>query len=189
MGRHKALLPWGGTTLIEHQARELLAARCEVIVVLGHAADEIRGHVPAEATVVVNEAYREGRASSLRAGAAALPDAADTIVVLNVDQPRPRDVIETLIAAHRADQAYETEPVITVPVFRGKRGHPPVLSGALLAELRSASEQARGLRGISADHEDAVREVEFDSPAVLLDVNTEEDYREALAEFGPSPQT
>jgi molybdenum cofactor cytidylyltransferase len=189
MGRPKALLPWAGTTLIEYQVRELLAARCEVVVVLGHAAEEIRPHVPDEARVVVNEAYREGRASSLRAGAAALPDDADTIVVLSVDQPRPREVIKSLIAAHPAGDAYKTGPVITRPVFEGQHGHPLVLSGALLPELRAASEGAEGLRGVVSAHRDAVREVAVDSPVVLLDLNTEADYQRALAEFGPSRLT
>ena len=184
MGRPKALLPWGATTLIEYQVRELLAARCEVIVVLGHAADEIRPHVPPEARMVVNEAYQEGRASSLRAGAAALPDDADTIIVLNVDQPRPRDVIEALVAAHRTGGA-----LVIIPTHKGKHGHPPVLSGALLPELRAASEEAQGLRGVIAAHEGGLRELEVDTPIVLLDLNTEDDYQQARAEFGPSLQT
>jgi molybdenum cofactor cytidylyltransferase len=154
-----------------------------VIVVLGHAADEIRPRVPPEARVVVNEAYRDGRASSLRAGAAALPDDADTIVVLNVDQPRPREVIKELVAAHRAGQSHEAGPLITRPAFEGKHGHPPVLSGALLPELRAASEAAEGLRGVVAAHQDAVREVAVDSPIVLVDLNTEAAYERALAEF------
>jgi CTP:molybdopterin cytidylyltransferase MocA len=189
MGRPKALLPWGGTTLIEYQVRELLAARCEVVVVLGHAADELRPHVPPEAHAVVNEAYREGRASSLRAGAAALPDDADTIVVLSVDQPRPREVIKSLIAAHRAGDEFKSQAVITRPVFEGRHGHPLVLSGALLPELRAASEGAEGLRGVVSAHRDAVCEVAVDSPVVLLDLNTEDDYQRALAEFGPSRLT
>ena len=184
MGRPKALLPWGGETLIEYQVRELLAAHCEVTVVLGHAADEIRPRVPAEAQIVVNEAYRDGRASSLRAGAAALPDDADTIVVLNVDQPRPREVIEALVTARRQGGA-----LITMPVYEGKRGHPPVLSGALLPELRAASEEAQGMRGVVAAHEASVHEVEFSSPVVLLDINTEAEYQRALAETEASPQT
>jgi CTP:molybdopterin cytidylyltransferase MocA len=188
MGRPKAVLDWGGVPLIHYQVRELLEALCEVIVVLGHAADEIRPHVPPEARIVVNEGYREGRASSLRTGAVALPDDADTIVVLNVDQPRPRQVIEALTAAHRAGDAFKTQPVITRPIHQGQHGHPLVVSGALLPELRVASEEAQGLRGVVEAHSDAIREVELDSRIVLLDLNTADDYQRALAEFAPSPQ-
>jgi molybdenum cofactor cytidylyltransferase len=182
MGRPKALLPWAGVTLIEYQVRELRAAGCEVTIVLGHAAEEIRPRVPLEARVVLNEAYPEGRASSLRAGAAALPDDADPILVLSVDQPRPREVIESLLAAHRRSGA-----LITVPLCEGKRGHPAVLSGTLVQELRAASEEAQGLRGVIANHETSVREAAFATPVVLLDINTEADYERAKAQRGASP--
>ena len=180
MGRPKALLPWGDTTLLAYQVRELRAAGIDdVVVVLGHAADQVRAHVPPEARVVVNEAYREGRASSLAVGAAALPDDADPIAVLNVDQPRPQELLRGLLAAHQ-----ESGTLITLPVFQRRRGHPVVLAGALLGELRAASEEAQGLRGVLAAHEDAVREVDLSSPIVLLDINTPAQYEEALAQFG-----
>ncbi|MCH7838056.1 MAG: NTP transferase domain-containing protein [Chloroflexi bacterium] len=87
MGRPKALLPWHDTTLVEYQVRELTAAGVErIAVVLGHDAGEVWPHVPDEAHMVVNEAYREGRASSLRAGAAALPDDADPILVYDDEE-------------------------------------------------------------------------------------------------------
>ncbi len=180
MGRPKALLPWGDTTLIEYQVRELLAAGVDdLVVILGHAADHVRPHVPPQARVVVNEAYVEGRASSLRAGAAALAEAADPIVVANVDQPRPREVLQRLLAAHQAGDA-----LVTIPVVDARHGHPPVLAGALLGELRAASEEARGLRGIIAAHREEVAEAAFDSPVVRLDLNTPREYEEALAEYG-----
>jgi molybdenum cofactor cytidylyltransferase len=179
MGRPKALLPWRDTTLIEYQVRELrVAGIVRVVVVLGHDADAIRPYVEG-AEVVVNEAYGEGRASSLRAGAAALPDSADPIVVLSVDQPRPYRMTRKVIEAHIGDEGW-----ITIPTYRGHRGHPVVLAGALLPELREASEEAQGLRGVIAAHEDAVREIEIDDEQVVLDINTPEEYEAALARYG-----
>ena len=180
MGQPKALLPWCGVALIEYQVRELdEAGFAEIVVVLGHAADEVRSHVPETARIVVNENYRQGRASSLRAGAAALPDDAEPIVILNVDQPRPGTLLSKLRVAHAEGGA-----PITIPTFEGKRGHPPVLAGSLLPKLREASEEEQGLRGVIAAHEAEVREVAVSSPIVLLDLNTPEDYERALAEFG-----
>ncbi|MCH8949240.1 MAG: nucleotidyltransferase family protein [Chloroflexi bacterium] len=182
MGRPKPLLPWGEVTLIEYQVQELRAAGVEeIIAVLGHEAAAVRPRVPAGARIVVNEAYREGRASSLRAGAKALDDTASPVVVLNVDQPRPRDLLRTLLASHR-------EAAITLPVYEGKRGHPVIVDGALLAELRNASEEDRGLRGIIAAHDDDVHEVEVQSSIARLDVNTPADYERALAVFGLTPE-
>lgn len=188
MGRTKALLPWAGATLIEYQVRELRAAGVEdVLVVLGHDAESIRPHIPTEPSagtgqhvrVVVNEAYRSGRASSLRAGASALPDSADPIVILSIDQPRPREIARALLEAHAAGGAS-----ITLPAYRGHRGHPVVLAGALLAELREASEEAQGLRGVIAAHEASLREVAVDNELALLDLNTPEEYEAALARYG-----
>ena len=196
MGRAKALLPWGDTTLLEYQIAELRAAGIDdVVVVLGHAAEEGRPRVPSEARVVVNEAYREGRASSLRTGAVALPDDADPIVVLSIDQPRPRRIVQQLLTRHR-----DAGALVTVPVGDGRRGHPVVVAGALLPELRSASEEAQGLRGVIAAHEGEVREVHYmlvshesavgapdlSALIVLLDINTPEEYEQALSLFGLS---
>ena len=180
MGRTKALLPWAGTTLIASQVRQLREGGASpVIVVLGADAEAIRPHVPAGGTVVVNEGYAEGRASSLRAGANALPDDAGPIIILSVDQPTRHELMRQLLDEHEWADA-----LITVPSFERHRGHPVVLSGSLLGELRSASESDRGLRGILERHAAGVREVEVTSEVVRLDVNTPEEYEAALARYG-----
>ncbi len=194
MGRPKALLPWGDTTLLQYQVDELRAAGVDdVVVVLGHDAEAVRAAVPPSARVVVNEAYKLGRASSLRAGAAALDETADPIVVLGVDQPRPRGVHQRLLAAQR-----ESGALITVPASDGRRGHPVVLAGALLGELRDASEERRGLHGVieahASDvhehpfvmlaHESMANEPDLTALMVLVDINTPEDYEEARTLFG-----
>src|SRR2546428_2329070 len=133
MGQPKVLLPWGDQTLVEHQIDQLRRPPVErVVVVLGHDAEQIRPVVErAGAEVLVNELYKRGRASSLRAGARAVADDTRTIVVLDVDQPRPRRVIQRLIENH-----LRASNMITVPTFDGKRGHPTVVDGWLLPELR-----------------------------------------------------
>lgn len=178
MGSPKALLPWGRETLIEYQARALRAAGADpVVVVLGYCAGEVMPLVKGE-TVVVNERYTDGRASSLRTGAAALPDDSPAVIVLNVDQPRSADVLRRLMDQHTAGGV-----LITIPAHKGRRGHPPVLSGTLLPELRAAQEESRGLRDVIERHASEILEVEFDDPGVLLDINTPEEYEQARAQF------
>jgi molybdenum cofactor cytidylyltransferase len=49
MGQLKALLPWQGKTLLQHQVDTLIEARCrEVVVVLGHRALDLVTHVRGE---------------------------------------------------------------------------------------------------------------------------------------------
>ncbi len=178
MGSPKPLLEWRGATLIEYQIAQLREAGVDdVIAVLGHRSEDILPLVTAAgARGVVNEGYREGRASSLRAGADAAAGA-ETIVVLSVDQPRPAAVTRRLLADHTSG--------ITVSSHRGRRGHPVILDGALLSELREVDEATQGLRAVIARHATEVREVPFDSAAVLFDLNTPEDYQRATARDDP----
>jgi CTP:molybdopterin cytidylyltransferase MocA len=185
MGRPKPLLPWGDTTLIEYQVREMLGAGLErVIVVLGHAWQDVKPYLTGPAVeTVINEAYRESKAGSLRAVAASLLDEDEAVAILSVDQPRPRDVLTRLLAAYDAGAA-----LVTVPVHGGRRGHPTVLAGALIPELRNVLDETLGLRGLIERHQASLREVAFDTPIVLLDLNTPDDYRQAHELFfGWSP--
>jgi len=185
MGRPKPLLPWGDTTLVEYQVGEMLGAGLErVIVVLGHAWQDVKPCLTGRAVeVVINEAYRASKAGSLRAVAASLLDEDEAVAILSVDQPRPRDVLARLLAAHDAGAA-----LITVPVHEGRRGHPTVLAGALIPELRNVLDETLGLRGLIERHRASLREVPFETPIVLLDLNTPSEYRQAHELFfGWSP--
>lgn len=176
MGRPKPLLEWDGTTLIDYQIRELLAAGCdEVVALLGHRAEEVRPFAErAGARVVVNADYRSGRAGSIRTGALALPPDTAAVVVLNVDQPRSRFITHRLLEEHRAQRN-----VITVPLHQGRHGHPAVLAGTLLRELQAVEEASEGLRAVMRRHQTERVEVPFDDPTVLFDLNLPSDYEAA----------
>jgi molybdenum cofactor cytidylyltransferase len=185
MGAPKPLLEWSeaatpGRTLIEYQLQQLqLAGVDRTVVVLGHRADDVRPFVRrAGALAVINELYTEGRASSVRVGAAALGEDTEAVLLLNVDQPRPHTVIARLLEVHRRDKNQ-----ITVPVFEGKRGHPIVVAGSLLPELRQVREATQGLRAVIQRHESEVVEVSFDTSVVLLDINLPEEYAQARARY------
>jgi molybdenum cofactor cytidylyltransferase len=179
MGRLKQLLPWGGTALIAWQVGQLREAGAgEVVVVLGHEAELIRPAVPVEARVVVNEAYKEGRATSLRAGAEATPDGAEAVLILSVDQPRPAWLAQELIEAWRADR-----PLIMSPRFERRYGHPILLDGSLLPELRQVRDETLGLRAVIDRHVERARSLTISNQSVDVDLNTPADYEAALKAF------
>ncbi len=180
MGTAKPLLEWGGNTLIEYQLAQLKEPPVDrLVVVLGHRADEVLPSVrEIGAQTLINELYAEGRASSLRLGAAALPDDTTAVLVLSVDQPRPHNVIARLVDAHR-----HSGSLITVPTYNEKRGHPPLLDGSLLPELREVNEATQGLRAVIERHAADVNELAFETSAVLLDLNRPQEYQKARASY------
>ncbi len=180
MGTPKPLLDWGGHTLIEYQIAQLREGGADkVIVVLGHRADEILPFVhQAGAQAIINELYSEGRASSVRVAAGALPEDTGAVVVLNVDQPRPAWVTTRLLDEHRRERA-----LITVPVFEGKRGHPVVFDARLAPELREVREATEGMRAVMQAHAAEVLEVPFETPVVVLDMNVPEEYEKAKTTY------
>ena len=182
MGALKALLPWQGTTLLAYQASTLQSAGLNpVLVVLGHRAEELKPHVPSVAGVrhLLNPDYLQGKTTSLKTGLSALdPRETDAVLVLNVDQPRSSKTLETILRKHR-----QSTDLITIPTYRGKGGHPIVLSLELLDEIMGVSEEDQGLKGVVRRHGKDTRLVEMGNDEVLMDLNSEKDYQEALDRF------
>jgi molybdenum cofactor cytidylyltransferase len=182
MGRLKQLLPWDGTTLLDWQVREARAAGIDdTVIVLGHEVETIRASLAETRTdtrLVVNEAYLEGRASSLRRGAESVDDPAEAIVVMSVDQPRPAWVMRRLISKWR-----ESGAAVVVPRIGGHGGHPTLLDGRLILDLRYVTDRTFGLRAIVEANRHDLAVVEIDAESLEVNLNTPADYEAALASF------
>jgi molybdenum cofactor cytidylyltransferase len=178
MDSPKPLLLWQGEPLVAYQVRQLRAAGVsDVVVVVGHEAARVRPVAEAAGgRVIVNPGYRAGRAGSVRAGAAALADDVRAVVTLNVDQPRRAALVRCILDAHLAGGA-----AITTPEEGGRRGHPVIFAGSLLAELRAVTEETEGLRAVVRRHSGRRRIVPVDDPAIHLEFNTPDEYAAALA--------
>lgn len=180
MAAPKQLLEWHGMPLVQYQVREAQAATAgEIVVVVGHRASEVRPLAEraldkSRGRVVLNRAYRQGKTTSIKAGLRALRSDPAAVMVLAVDQPRPREALRALIEGHLRGKR-----LISVPSYRGKHGHPPVFDRSLAPELLRISEERQGVREVIERHRDALREVAIDSPLVVTNLNTPEDYRRA----------
>jgi molybdenum cofactor cytidylyltransferase len=176
MAKKKELLTIAGEPMIRVVVTNLLQSRKidEVIVVLGHRADEVgaalAGITDERLELVGNRRYSEGMGTSLAQGASACSWGTDAIVVALADAPffRTRDV-DALIDAHAAGAA------IAVPVFGGRRGHPVVFDGAYRDELEKLTGDV-GARNILEGSGEDVREVALDDDGFLVDVDEPEDY-------------
>ena len=128
-GATKQLAELHGVPLLQHavEAMRAVPGLERVVVVLGHAADEIRAAVDfGDAEVVVAENWDEGQAASLRRGLAAAAGA-DAVVVTLGDQPYLSP--EVIAAALRELEGHDAVRA----VYAGEPGHPVVLGPAVLA--------------------------------------------------------
>ncbi len=193
MGELKALLPWPDGTLIEHQVDSLASAGVSLtIVVLGHDSERLEGLLKGRPglTHVYNPDYKQGKTTSVRVGLRTLraigKTELDSVLILNVDQPRSSRTIRRVIELHTGggkDDQEGNRHLITVPTYGGKGGHPIVLSASLMDELVDISEETQGIKAVVRRHKDEVLRAELESPEVLLDLNTPQDYRRALESY------
>ena len=180
MGETKALLPWiDGEPLVAYQARALHAAGYDpIVVVVGHDAERVTDALPSELelTVIFNDRYRQGRSSSIFAGALPLatPET-DAALVISVDQPRSAAMLRTLREAWEAER-----PSIAIPSRERRSGHPPLFDASLIPELLQLTEETEGMRQVLHNFADERLFVNVDDPLTLTNLNTYEDYETAL---------
>lgn len=153
----------------------------DVVVVLGHEAEEVRERADLSgATVVENERYEEGMLSSVRAGVRAAQSLdADGLFLSPVDYPLiPADVVQTLIAA--ASEHREAD--IVHPTADGGRGHPPLFRASTFDALLSAPDD-EGARAVVYADETVTEEVAVDDERIFIDIDTPAEYWDAVKRF------
>ncbi|WP_030763322.1 NTP transferase domain-containing protein [Streptomyces griseus] len=174
-GRPKALLPYRGRPLVEHAVRVLREGGCAVVhVVLGAAAEDVRGRAELAGCVVVeNPGWGGGMGSSLRVGLASLaadPRGVDAALVSLVDQPGIGAA-----AVARVRGAYGARDALAAASYGGRRGHPVLFGADRWAGIAAGAEGDRGARDYLAAHRDAVALVECGDVAEPFDIDTEAD--------------
>lgn len=172
-GKCKQLLDWEGKPLVAHVSDIAMEAGLgPVIVVLGcRAEDTYQALGDRPVRKLINWLWREGMSTSVRTGLAAVPPEAEGAVFLQCDQPGiTPDLLRALV-----DRFDEKPGSIVHPVQEGQRGTPVVLPRDLFAELAAVTGDTGG-RELIRRHPDRVISVSVDDPALLLDVDTPEDY-------------
>ena len=175
----KALLPWRGRTLLEHQVSALREGGADrVVAVLGHRAEELRPLLEDKDGVSwsLNPDYLQGKTTSIKAGLSAIdPETVSDILLLNVDQPRSAEDVERILREHQ-----NRGLAITVPEYLGKGGHPIALSASLLDEMLAIDEESQGIKAVVRRRPEEVNRFPLDHNGILLDLNTPEQYRAAV---------
>lgn len=173
LGRPKQLLDLHGKPLVRHVTERALVSTLDtVVVVVGHAADDVTAALDGlDVRVATNAAFASGQSTSLVAGLKAAGPGADAIVMLLGDQPliEPQ-VIDGLIRVRRTDRVS-----IAMAAYGSERGHPVLFGHEVFEELGTITGD-QGAREVIRNHRDDVVLVTAKSSSVPLDVDTEEAY-------------
>ncbi len=174
VGRPKQLLLFQGRPIIQHVIDAATAAKVdEIIVVLGHAAEEVLSgfELRPPARVVINPDYEAGQSASLRIGLRSLGHHVKAAVILLGDQPGV-----SIEAIRAVVDAYErTGERVVRAVYGGEPGHPVLFDRRVWREAE-AIEGDRGARDLLAQHPEWVVEVPFEGKPPP-DLDTWDDYK------------
>ena len=179
LGQPKQLLPYRGATLLDWVLGTARACPFDqLLVAVGGAAQDVRGAVDLRgAQVVVNEAYGAGCSSSIAAALGALSPRCDVLVLMLGDQPGVTSGTVRALLGGRGDAP------LAVCRYDDGRGHPFAFGRPAFADLAQLHGD-KAVWKLLAQH--AVVEVAIPGP-IPLDVDTEDDYRQVLAELRSTP--
>jgi molybdenum cofactor cytidylyltransferase len=161
----------------------------QTIVVLGHRAGEIGASVrqglptaaDKPADIVTNEEWEAGLSTSVQAGLRAIRSDIQAALFVLADQPAiTPGIIAALLRRYR-----ETGAPIVVPTYEGKRGNPALFDRSLFAELMKVREDQGG-RQLIDRYANRTEKVEVGSEAVLVDVDTVDDYNRFKESLWPT---
>jgi len=178
MGQPKMLLPWGETTVIGQVVETLARAGVtEIVVVAGGERAEVEKALQGTpAQVVYNPEYRDGEMlHSFQVGLSNLlvRDISAALVVLG-DQPQIEEKVARSVIEGQPADPYR----IVVPSYRLRRGHPWLLPRAWW-EAAMALKPPKTLRDFLSEHEGMIDYLVVDTPTVLQDLDTPDDYRQS----------
>lgn len=171
MGAFKPLLPFGDKTVIESCLDYLHEGGIEnIVVVLGHRADELRAQIK-NATMAINPDPASEMGASIAIGVQALPEMAKAVLIALVDHPAvPANTVSGLI------EAWKSGARIVIPTWQNRGGHPVVVDLSFKHDLLNL-DRTGGLRTLLKTHPEDVKRLPVDSPFVARDMDTWDDYR------------
>jgi molybdenum cofactor cytidylyltransferase len=173
MAQLKQLLPIDGVPMVRRVTEAVCAVGLnQVVVVIGAQASAVETALRGlPVSLTTNKAWDQGLSTSVRAGLRALQPEIQAALLVLADQPGVTPpLMRALVARYRTSRAQ-----IVAPTYQGRRGNPVIFDRALFPELLRARGDQGG-RGVIAQRQNQVDLVETGDPAVLLDLDTFDDY-------------
>ncbi len=143
MGIPKGLLDYHGKPFFSYQIESLFKIGfTDIVIVSGKDTALYQENIPElkELTVIVNPRPERGPFSSIQCGLIGLKDKCRSgVFILPLDVPCPSKEVWNQLAAELSS----SKANVTIPEFKGKRGHPVLLSDEFKQHLQTCSSDSR----------------------------------------------
>lgn len=182
MDQNKMLLPLGQESVVRRAVRQVLEADFDAVwVVVGRDAERVKAELEGLPVFIVeNPRYPEGLGTSFRAAVEALPANVEAAMFTLADQVfLTPELYRSILEAYRASR-----PALVVSRFGEVQAPPHLFHRALFPAL--GQNPSQGSKGVLQQY--AAERVEVPMPeSALFDLDTPEDYREALERLAALP--
>ncbi|PKM90390.1 MAG: molybdopterin-guanine dinucleotide biosynthesis protein A [Firmicutes bacterium HGW-Firmicutes-10] len=165
----KLLLPLDGQSILRQSIFSMLPFVSRVLVVIGYRSEDIIEHIKdiEGVDIVNNPNHQQGMFSSIITGVSQVKG--EHVFLLPADCPFVSNEVYQKMSQSNED--------IVIPAYNNQAGHPIRLSRSAIRQLILESENST-LRSFIQRHPH--RMIEVESPGILMDVDTPEDYKEAI---------
>ena len=175
MGAQKLLLPWKDSNVICTVVDTLLNTELEkIVVVTGRDVEMINDALSGKTVeTAFNADFANGNmVTSLVAGLRVLQGRVDSVLMVLGDQPQmQKATVERLILA------WKKQPLsLCIPSWQMRRGHPWVIPTDYWEDLFAMSPEET-MRDFIRKQDQKIHYVMVDSPTILADLDTPEDYQ------------
>lgn len=181
MGKPKQLLPWGETTLIEYQVKNILATGNPVNIILGNRAGKIIPFIkelPVKYTI--NEAWEKGMGTSIASGIEYVeqhhPDS-DGVLITLTDQPLVTvSHLKKLLSTFKAGN----KQIIVSQSASGWQGVPALFDRVYFRELSKLNGE-QGAKSVFRKYTPHIKTIQCGD--ILGDIDTPGSYKRLLHHF------
>ena len=174
----KLALDYEGQPMLEHTIRQLLAAQISDLIVVRPTAavDFLPADLQPKLQIAVNPNPERGMTSSIKSGLPLVSPATTGIMIALADMPLLQTADYDQIITAFQSCVVNHPATIAVPFHADKKGNPVIFSAHFREALQN-NPHPEGARLLIKAEWDNLCKVEMATRAVLLDVDTPEDYR------------
>ncbi|NJD60977.1 MAG: hypothetical protein C3F13_11550 [Anaerolineales bacterium] len=175
MRQPKLLMPWGETKVIRRVVDSVMEGGIkDICVITGSLHNEII-KVLADSPVRIqqNEDYANGEMlTSVQVGLHSLSDVSEAALIVLGDQPQ----IKPEVTREIIDRYQKTHYPIIIPSYKMHRGHPWLVEKSMWPFILKLT-RPDTLRTFLSISEDKIDYITVNTPSILQDLDTQEDYQ------------